>query len=175
MTPFDTTDVADSTSIDPQTEVLRLFREHGASLYRFCRFTLKGADEAEDVVQDTFLKLLQHLQAGGDRSNLQSWLFTVAVNRCRDRMRGRFRWLRWQAELDRRTVEPPDEAPDRRLARAAVRALAPRDRLLLSLRVQGLSYRDIASTTGIHERSVGRLLARAVARWKRRVEDLCAV
>ena len=50
-----------------------------------------------------------------------------------------------------------------------MRALAPRDRLLLSLRAQGFSYREIGIAAGIRERSVGRLLARAVDRWRRRV------
>ena len=46
-------------------------------------------------------------------------------------------------------------------------ALRPRDRLLVMLRAQGLSYREIAAAAGIPEPSVGRLLARALARWKR--------
>ncbi len=171
LKPLDTVGAAESISIDPQTEVSRLFGDHGAALFRFCRFTLGSPDEAEDIVQETFLKLLQHLQAGGGRSNLRAWLFTVAANACRDRTRWRVRWLPWQAHLDRRTVGPFDEAPDRYVARAAARSLAPRDRLLLSLRAQGLSYREIAAAARIEERSVGRLLARAVDRWKRRVDD----
>jgi DNA-directed RNA polymerase specialized sigma24 family protein len=52
------------------------------------------------------------------------------------------------------------------VARKAFRALAPRDRLLLSLRAQGLSYKDIAAASGIRQQSVGRLLARALDRWR---------
>ena len=170
MKPLDTADPAATPSVDPPAEVLRLFGEHASSLYRFSRFSLGSAPEAEDVVQDTFLKLLQHLRAGGDRANLRAWLFEVAANACRDRLRWRVRWLPWQAELDRRTVEPASEAPNRHLAGTAFRSLAPRDRLLLSLRAQGLSYRRIAAAAAIREGSVGRLLARAVGRWKRRVE-----
>ena len=169
--PLDVAQVASPAFADPESEVLRLFGDQGASLYRFCRMTLHGTDEAEDVVQDTFLKLLQHLRAGGDRANLKSWLFTVAANACRDRLRARRRWLPWRAELDHRTAATPDEAPDRRLARAAARGLAPRDLLLISLRAQGLSYRDFGAAAGIQERSVGRLLARAVDRWKRRLDE----
>ena len=150
-----------------EDEVLRLFGEYGAGLYRFCQSTLGGAGDAEDVVQETFLKLLQHLRAGGDRANLKSWLFTVASNGCRDRMRWRVRWLPWTPEHDTRTVQPLDEAPDVRRARIALRRLKPRDRLLLALRAQGLSYREIAAAARIHEASVGRLLSRAMGRWKR--------
>jgi len=131
---------------------------------------LRDESEAEDVVQETFLKLLQHLKADSVRSNFRSWLFTVAANACRDRMRWRMRWLPWSEEEDQRTVPPNEDDEDRRRARATLRQLAPRDRMLLSLRANGLSYREIAVATGIREQSVGRLLARAVDRWKRAVD-----
>ena len=163
-----------SMPVDPQAETLRLFQEHGTALFRFCRSVLRHTGDAEDVVQDTFLKLLHHLQHGGDRRNLKSWLFTVAANACRDRTRWRVRWLPWSAERDDRTVDPIQLAGEVRLtpdttetARTAFHALSPRDRLLLSLRAQGLSYRDIAAASGIREQSVGRLLARAVDRWRK--------
>ena len=161
-----------TTTVDPQGETLRLFQEHGAALFRFCRSLLHHTGDSEDVVQETFLKLLHHLQRGGDTGNLKSWLFTVAANACRDRTRWRMRWLPWNAERDERTVEAIDgdvrlKADTTVLARKAFRALAPRDRLLLSLRAQGLSYKDIAVASGIREQSVGRLLARALHRWRK--------
>ena len=162
-----------STPVDPQAETLRLFQEHGTSLFRFCRSVLHDTGDGEDVVQETFLKLLHHLQHGGDRRNLKSWLFTVAANACRDRTRWRVRWLPWVAERDDRAVDPIEsefgkpDTTDVARARKALRSLAPRDRLLLSLRVQGLWYKEIAVASGIREQSVGRLLARALDRWRK--------
>ncbi|HEY7191736.1 MAG TPA: RNA polymerase sigma factor [Vicinamibacterales bacterium] len=167
MNTLDRRSPADVSVTDPSGDTLRLFREHGGAIYRFCRSSLRSTSDAEDVVQETFLKLLQHLKANGDRSNLRSWLFTVAANACRDRARGRARWLPWSADSDRRTVAVDDERDDVRRAQAALRALGARDRMLLSLRANGLSYREIAVASGIRETSVGRLLARAVDRWKR--------
>jgi RNA polymerase sigma-70 factor, ECF subfamily len=168
MRPIEITGVPEPTPAEPASESLQLFENHGAGLLRFCRATLGSRSDAEDIVQDTFLKLLQHLRAGGDRSNLRAWLFAVAANACRDRARWRLRWLPWQADLDRRPAGEPDEPPDLRKVRAAFASLAPRDRLLLSLRAQGLSYREIAAAAGITESSIGRLLARAVDRWKKK-------
>jgi RNA polymerase sigma-70 factor (ECF subfamily) len=153
---------------DPRAAVLELFREHGTAIYRFALVMARSAADAEDVVQETFLKLLQHLEARGDRTNLRGWLFTVAAHGCRDRTRRRLRWLSW-APASEPSVEPsplPDEDGRLRAARAGLRQLAPRERLLLTLRAQGLSYRDIATAAHIRESSVGRLLARAVDRWE---------
>jgi DNA-directed RNA polymerase specialized sigma24 family protein len=58
-----------------------------------------------------------------------------------------------------------DEDGRLRRARMLLRQLPARDRLLLALRAQGLPYREIAAAASIQPASVGRLLARAAARW----------
>lgn len=147
--------------------VQALFDEHGAAIHRFAAVLVRHSQDAEDVVQETFLKLLRHLEAGGDATNLRGWLFTVAAHAARDRQRWRLRWMPWLPSHE--PVVPPPALPDEdgRLARAraTLATLAPRDRLLLALRAQGLSYREIARAAHLAPASVGRLLARALARW----------
>ena len=70
-----------------------LFEAHGAAIYRFAAVLLRHPQDAEDCVQETFLKLLRHLDAGGETSNIRGWLFTVAAHAARARQRGRLRWL----------------------------------------------------------------------------------
>lgn len=144
-----------------------LFEAHGAAIYRFAAVLLRHPQDAEDCVQETFLKLLRHLDAGGDTSNIRGWLFTVAAHAARDRQRGRVRWIPWLPAHDRSIAPAPFPDEDGRLARAraALAQLAPRERLLIALRAQGLSYRDIAFAAGVKPSSVGQLLARAVERW----------
>ena len=169
--PLDVTLPASPAAADPESEVLRLLGDHGSSLYRFCRMTLGGADEADDVVQETFLKLLQHLRGGGDRANLRSWLFTVAANACRDRLRSRRRWLPWRPELDHRTVEAAEDTQT--CAWRATRRAGCRRATCCCSRSARKGSRTATSALPprIQERSVGRLLARAVDRWKRRVDE----
>jgi RNA polymerase sigma-70 factor, ECF subfamily len=162
---------ADAAADDVATgdEALELFEAHGASLFRFAVVMLRRPADAEDVVQTAFVRLLDHLARGGSRSNLKAWLFTVAANLCHDQLRQRRRWLLWLPAHDRLMSTPPDlEVGDPvDLFLSTVRRLAPRDRVLLALKAQGLSYREIAAAAGLREASVGRLLARAMARWQR--------
>jgi RNA polymerase sigma-70 factor (ECF subfamily) len=146
----------------------RLFEEHGAAVYRFAVVLVRRHQDAEDVVQETFLKLLRHLAAGGDAANLRGWLFTVAAHAARDRQRRSGRWVSWLPAHDAQVAPPilPDEDGRLKIARAALHRLPERDRLLIALRGHGLSYRDIASAARIKPASVGRLLARAVGRWE---------
>src|SRR4051812_14683141 len=121
---------------------LKLFQAHGEAVYRFAAVLVRHHQDAEDVLQETFLKLLRHLDDQGDTSNLRGWLFTVAAHAARDRQRRRSRWIPWGSAHDR-AVQPaalPDEDGRLKIARDALKRLPERDRLLLALRAQGLSY-----------------------------------
>lgn len=142
-----------------------LFDLHASGLYRLALAMLREPDAAQDVVQDVFLRLLAHLDGGGTLANARGWLYTVAAHACRDRQRRLWRWLPWIAERDtRQAPESPDLTDGTHAVLDAIRALAPRDRLLIALRAQGLSYQEIAEAAGIRTASVGRLLARALDR-----------
>ncbi len=167
------------SSRSPAVEVTRpaegivagLFDGHAAGLYRLALAMLRDPDEAQDVVQDTFLRLITHVEAGGPLPNARGWLYTVAAHACRDRQRGVWRWLPWIDAFDRRAApESPDAADGRDVVLRGVRALAPRDRLLVALRAKGLSYREIAQAAGIQPASVGRLLARALDRMEKELD-----
>jgi RNA polymerase sigma-70 factor (ECF subfamily) len=157
------------------SDIERLFEQHSAALYRFARVLLHQPEDAEDVVQVAFLRLMEHLGRGGDRTNLRAWLFTVTANLARDRIRARRRWLPWESVEEPRVPAESLNAhdPQREFLTIAHR-LAPRDRLLLALRAQGLSYREIAEAAHIKPTSVGQLLARALTRW-RKAREMTAV
>ncbi len=150
-------------------DTMRLFHAHGSELYRFARVMLHRDEDAQDAVQGAFVRLIEHLDRDGDRSNLRAWLFTVTANLCRDQLRSRRRWVPWAREHEQALAAAPDLGAkhDARALLDAMRRLPSRDRLLLALRAQGLSYREIAAAAGVRETSVGQLLARAVARWQR--------
>lgn len=158
-----------STETHARQEARDLFQAHGAAVYRFALMLLRHHQDAEDVVSETFLKLLQHLSAGGNTDNLRGWLFTVAAHAARDRQRRRARWIPWAAAYEPAVDPPLLQHEDGRLkaARDAMQRLSSRDRLLLVLRANGLSYREMAAAAGIRPSSIGRLLARALDRWAR--------
>lgn len=145
--------------------VVDLFDLHAPALYRFAAAMLRDDDAAQDVVQDTFVKLMHHVANGGSLPNAKGWLYTVVAHACRDRQRRAWRWLPWIAERDRRASPDATEGFEGREALlAALHRLRPRDRLLVALRAQGLSYEEMAAAARIQPGSVGRLLARALDR-----------
>ena len=107
----------------------------------------------------------------GALPNARGWLYTVAAHACRDRQRRIGRWLPWMAERDtRRAADSPDLRDGPLAVLDAIRSLTPRDRLLIALRSQVLSYQEIGEAAGIRYTSVGTLLARALDSLQRELD-----
>jgi RNA polymerase sigma-70 factor (ECF subfamily) len=151
--------------------VASLFDLYSNGLYRMALAMLRDHEAARDVVQDAFVRLIAQVDNHGPLSNPRGWLYTVAAHACRDRQRRLGRWLPWNRESDtRRAPEAPDRFDDSRLVLQAIRTLRSRDRLLIALRSQGLSYQEIGDATGIRHTSVGRLLTRALDRLQQELD-----
>src|SRR5579864_6920567 len=83
-------------------EATTLYRELRKPLIRYLVCLGLSSDEAQDVVQDSFLSLQRHLASGGSQANIRGWLFRVAHNQARNRM----------ARYERRFAETLDEESD---------------------------------------------------------------
>lgn len=160
---------------DVRPEVLALFDECAPRLHRYARSCGLTAQEADDVVQDTFVQLYRHLCLGRSRQNLRGWLFTVCHRLARkQRARAAQRFGREGSfDPDRAdAVFDPADDPEQQLARldrsrrlrAVIRALPERHRQCLHLRSEGLGYRDIARTLGMSLGAVAKALAQVVFR-----------
>src|SRR5438552_13856407 len=72
-----------------------LFDAHARRLHRLCRLLLSDPQEAEEVVQEVFLKLHKAQGEGMAAMSWAAWLTRVAVNLCHDRW-GAGLWARWR-------------------------------------------------------------------------------
>jgi RNA polymerase sigma-70 factor (ECF subfamily) len=150
-------------------EVTALYRELREPLLRYLVCLGLTRDEAQDVVQDTFLSLHRHLASGRAQDNIRGWVFRVAHNRARNRQGSYHR--RFAEPLDRQLEAILDETtPERvilekekfRCLEKAVASLADSERDCLLLRAAGLRYREISETLGIPTSTVGDTVERAI-------------
>lgn len=146
----------------------QLFEQHHESLLRYLVRLTGDLDVAHDAAQETFARLV----AKRPRSvNLRAWLYTVATNVVRtgaNRTKRRAQLLTPERAPHGDPSASPEQhaiaADDRRRVRAALDALPERDRVMLLMREEGFSHREIAEATGTTTGSVGTLLARALDR-----------
>jgi RNA polymerase sigma-70 factor, ECF subfamily len=145
-----------------------LFRELYPGLFRYLHRLTADADAAEDIAQESFVRLLGR-ELPADEARL--WLFTVATNLFRDRQRTSRRREKLLVERPPRPTPfaQPDEALERGRRVASVRrALAripERDRRMLLMKQEGFRYEEIARAAEVAPGSVGTLLARATRRF----------
>ncbi len=137
-----------------------IYRHFGRGLYGTARRLLGRAEDAEDVMQETFLsfyRTLPELPA----SQLGPWLHRVLVNGCIDRVRRRKRWQ--EEELSERRDRPlrPRAELAIDLARAVER-LPEKARMVFVLHdVEGFKHRELGEMLGISDGTSKSQLSRA--------------
>lgn len=72
-----------------------LMKRHGDALYRFVLKSTSHPEDAADLVQETFVRVYRHASAYRQSGSVKTWIFSIALNLCRDRARraARRRWL----------------------------------------------------------------------------------
>ena len=135
-------------------------------LYRIAFHILEQQDEAEDAVQETFLKLWEIRDKLDDVESAKAYSIRILKNECLDRLRKAKKSVPADQVLVREPISPTDEQIDarRRLEKVlgAIKSLPDSQKQVLLLRtVEGLSYREISEKMGMSQLTLRVLLTRA--------------
>ena len=145
------------------------FTLHHRTVFRAARSVVDDAALAEDIVQETYIRLYKNLDAIQTEEMLRPWLIRVAINVARNTVRGNIRAnTRDETYVKEtgKTVMPSVEMDYEEytgvseIHRALNRVKEPL-RSCLILKQQGLSYREIATSLELNESSIGTFVARA--------------
>jgi RNA polymerase sigma-70 factor (ECF subfamily) len=139
---------------DRAERLTRLYREYGPVIYSRCRRLLGDEAGAADATQETFMRVMKHLDSAPDEA--LRWIYRIATNHCLSELRSRRTRLAAVPEIpvpDGATAE--DALADRDLAEQVVRAVPEKLRVVAWLRhVDGLRQAEIATILGVTERTV---------------------
>ena len=136
-------------------------------LFAYARQMLSGSrSDAEDVLQDVFLRAYHALRADERPVALRAWLYRVAHNRCIDQIRRPTPAAEEIYELNRGVQSDPEAEAERRedLRRLVedVRRLPEQQRSALLMReMEGLSYQELAAALNVTVPAIKSLLVRA--------------
>jgi RNA polymerase sigma factor (sigma-70 family) len=157
-----------------------LYDAYHRKLLAFCQHMLGSREEAEDVLQHTFLAAYRSLRAGYEVVDLKPWLYTIARNRCLSVVRAR----REEVVLDESApaTEGPaaevDRRADLRMLVRDVQRLPPDQRAALILfEVGDHSHKEIAAVLGVRREKVKALVFQAreaLMGWRTARETPCA-
>lgn len=157
-----------------EQQITELFERYRVNLLRYLCCLGLPVHDSEEIVQEVFLLLFQHLRREKSRENLRGWLFRVAHNL----------GLKRRAAIQRQNqfsvtgkmfpdgCAAPEASPEQQILfrqrqqhlLAVVQALSPQDRYCLYLRSEGLQYREIAEILSISLGGVAKSLSRTLQR-----------
>lgn len=146
-----------------QQRIYSLYEQYKNGIFRYVLSITKDPCLAEDVLQDTFVKLLS-----GDTSiapgKEQAWLYRVARNQCYDYLR--------KAKRERPHTQMPSglDAPYEYIDLIA--SLSPREREIVTLKiVGGLTHREIGAVLGITAKAAQKRYERAIATLREKEDE----
>jgi RNA polymerase sigma-70 factor (ECF subfamily) len=140
-------------------------------LFCFAYRMLQRQEDARDICQETFLRVLKKAHRFREGSKFSTWMYQIALNLCRDQLRKRRRWstiLAEDRELDERTDSPADNRSElddpsfmfeqeqkNRALRLALREIPPEQREVLIMKeYEGLKFKEIAEILDAPESTV---------------------
>jgi RNA polymerase sigma-70 factor (ECF subfamily) len=127
----------------------QLYHAHGARLKSIAYHMLGNRQDAEDAVQETFVKLYKAIAGFHSESSLGTWMCRIAINVCYDLARKR---KREQAPEETERAAPGGQPALRAAVNQALRRIHPRHRMVFLLfEVEGLRHAEIASILEIPE------------------------
>jgi RNA polymerase sigma-70 factor (ECF subfamily) len=138
---------------DKEHLFLQLLKENKDKIFRLCYGYLNNKSEADDLYQEVMFNIWKNLASFRGESLINTWIFRIAVNTAllynkKLKKQKIFYSLDKSGELE----QPEDnEKIDEKLAllHKCIASLKKQDRLIISLRLEGLSYNEIAEITGI--------------------------
>jgi RNA polymerase sigma-70 factor (ECF subfamily) len=159
-----------------------LIRRYQTYVFRLCCLVMRNEQDAEDMTQETFLRACRALPRYQSRegSSFEAWLYRIAVNCCRSRMRRKwYQMLPWPEPAPQIMAEP-DEQPERRVEQNewraeildAIDSLGDKHRMVVVLRYYaGMSNEEIAETLGLPSGTVRSRLFTARERLRQVLEE----
>jgi RNA polymerase sigma-70 factor, ECF subfamily len=154
----------------------KTYDEYADAIFRFCLMKTSNKEQAEDLVQETFMRLWQSLRDGKEMQNVRAYLYTIANNLVTD-------WYRKRkpeslTALEEKGFEAKDvtsETPLREAEHAEVLRLVEQldegDRAVLLMRfIEGIEPREIAEMLGESANVISVRIHRALKRVRQSIE-----
>ena len=138
-------------------DVNRAIDEYGNSLYRLCMVMLKNREDAQDAVQECFLRYITKAPDFNDCSHEKAWLIRVSTNICKDMLRRR----KYESFLSLEEIKNLSSGEDNAQILGMLVSLDEKYKIIIHLHyVEDYSTDEISSMLGITSAAVRKRLQR---------------
>ncbi len=137
-----------------QTLFRELFERNSRRIYHLCYGYTGDSDAANDLMQETFIKVWQNLNGFRNQAQLSTWIYRIAVNTCLSYLRSEKR--RTTDELNDHIIDNYTEEPSEKQEQVArlytcISQLEENERIIITMVLDEVPYAEIAEIAGISE------------------------
>jgi len=154
-----------------------IVNKYQSQLLHFTWNILGDKDEAKDVTQDSFIRSYLHLQSFDPKRSFKTWLYTIAYNRCMDKIREKQSIVRFIKKAGTEHISSRHlKNPEKKLEESEhflmiMKKLNEKERIALSLKLnEGYLSREIAEILGCKESTVRVYILNAKRKLKKFLE-----
>lgn len=130
-----------------------LYQTYSPKVHRLCLGYTGNAMEADDLLQEVFIKAWQNLDKFRGDSQISTWIYRIAVNTCLHHLRSQKN--KKNVDIDKTVIKREEETDDKeqqlQLLYKCISELSEADRLIITLLLEEVPYSEIAEVTAISE------------------------
>ncbi len=142
----------------------KIYRDNYKSTLRVAIKIIGNRSIAADIVQEVFIVLYKKLKNREEINNYKAWLYRLTYNKSVDyfRMTKNDNYTEYNENDPEYTDQDSYDTETINRLREALTKMKPKDKLLMILYSEGLSYREISEVTNIKYNSVGKTISRTI-------------
>lgn len=131
-----------------------IYQQYSSQIFRVCMGYVNDADQARDLVQETFIAVWRNLTSFRNDSKISTWIFRIATNNCLRAIEKSNRIIK--IELPVNLPEIIEESPEEKLQLLyrCIAELDEIDRIIISLVLEDLPQAEIASIVGLNHANI---------------------
>lgn len=132
-----------------------IYAHYYPKIFRLSMGYLNDYDAAQDITQETFIKVWQQLPKFRQESSIGTWVFRIASNHCLRQIENNKRRSKTDAHFELgRSVSPPSLDEPMEFLYRCIAQLPELERIIISLELEDIQQKEIAAIVGISESNV---------------------
>lgn len=140
--------------VDKEANFKELFQKNSRKIYHLCYGYTGDEDSANDLMQETFMKVWQNLDKFRNQALISTWIYRIAVNTCLSYLRVEKRQAKDEltdAIIENKTEELSDKNEQIASLYKCISQLEENERILITMVLDEVPYHEIAQISGISD------------------------
>ena len=140
--------------VDKEANFKELFQKNSRKIYHLCYGYTGDEDSANDLMQETFMKVWQNLEKFRNQALISTWIYRIAVNTCLSYLRVEKRQAKDELTdtiIENKTEEISDKNEQVASLYKCISQLEENERILITMVLDEIPYHEIAQISGISD------------------------